>query len=160
PGIPARLEEQQDRMGLLSRLLLYLFLALGAVRMVVYFLYALLMLPIPLEAHNLESKMVLLAYRVEHGLSLYPAWWGATYVTNFFGPVAFLLVGGLGRLLDADIRGLFLIGRALSFAAALSTTLVAALWTGRRYGRGAGLVAAVLSLGAMPMFGFTVMVRP
>jgi hypothetical protein len=147
-------------MALISRLLLYSLLAIGVVRVIIYIFYASFMLPVPFEAHNLESKMVLLAYRVERGLSLYPAWWGDSYVTNFFGPVDFLAVGGIGRLLGADIRGLFLIGRTLSFATALSTTIVVAFLVGRRSGRGAGLAAAVMSLGAMPMFGFTIMVRP
>jgi hypothetical protein len=147
-------------MNLLNRLLLYLLLALGAARMLLYFGYASAMLTLPLESHNLEAKMVLLAYRAEHGLELYPAWWDYPYVANWFGPINALLVGNIGRLLHADIRGLFLIGRTVSFASSLLTTVVVALAVDRRYGRGAGLAAAVLSLGNGPMFGFTVMVRP
>jgi len=147
-------------MNLLSRLLLYLLLALGAARMVLYFVYAADMIPLQLESHNLEAKSVLLAYRAAHGLSLYPAWWDYPYVSNWFGPVNALLVGFLGRLLGGEVRGLFLIGRTVSFASGLLTTLVLAIAIGRRWGRGAGLAGGVLSLGSGPMFGFTVMVRP
>jgi hypothetical protein len=147
-------------MGLLARLLLYLLVAAGAVRLVVYLTYAAAILPTPLEAHNLEAKMVLLAWRAQHGLSLYPAWWDGPYVANFFGPVDFLVVGLLGRLSGADVPGLFLIGRAVSFVSGLLTSLVLAVSIGRRYGRGAGLAGGVISLGTGPMYGFTVMVRP
>ncbi len=147
-------------MNLLSRLLLYLLVALGVARMVLYFVYAADMLPLPLESHNLEAKMVLLAYRALRGVSLYPAWWDYPYVSNWFGPVNSLLVGLLGRLLGADVRGLFLIGRTVSFGSGLLTTLVLAVAIGRRYGHPAGLAGGVLSLGNGPMFGFTVMVRP
>ena len=50
-------------MNLLSRLLLYLLLALGVARTILYFVYAADMLPLPLESHNLEAKQVLLAFR-------------------------------------------------------------------------------------------------
>src|SRR5262249_44793413 len=81
-------------------------------------------------------------------------------VANFFGPVYFALVGLLGRAAGADISSLFTIGRAVSFVSGLLTAAVlgAVLW--RRYGRGAALVGALLSMGAAPMFGFSVMVRP
>jgi hypothetical protein len=147
-------------MRLLGRLLLYLLLAMGVARMVLYFVYAAALLPTPLEAFDLEAKMVLLAWRVQRGLSLYPAWWDYPHVSNFYGPVVFVLEGLLGRLFDADVRGLFLIGRAVSFASSLLTTLVVGVWIGRRYGRGAGLAGGVLSLGSRPMYGFTVMARP
>src|SRR3954453_19173536 len=48
-------------------------LALGAFRATCYLLYAYASLPWPLEAFDLESKMVLLAHRAEQGMSLYPA---------------------------------------------------------------------------------------
>jgi hypothetical protein len=147
-------------MNLLSRLLLYLLLVLGVARAILYCVYAADMLPLPLESHNLESKSVLLAYRAAHGLSLYPAWWDYPYVSNWFGPVNALVVGLLGRVLDGEFRGLFLVGRTVSFASSLLTTLVLAVAIGRRWGRGAGLAGGVLSLGSGPMFGFTVMVRP
>ena len=145
--------------GLFSRLVFYLLLLLGAIRMVLYFATAATILPAPQESHNLEAKMVLLAYRAQQGLRLYPAWWDYPHVANVFGPVYSVLVGWLGRLLGADIRGLFLIGRAVSFGSGLLTTVILALWTARHYGRSAGLAAGVMSLGCEPMNGFTVMVR-
>jgi hypothetical protein len=147
-------------MHLVSRLLLYLLLALGFARMVCYFVFAATMLPLPLEVHDLEAKFVLLAYRAEKGLSLYPAWWDYPYVSNWFGPVNSLVVGILGRWLGADIPGLFLIGRTVSLVSSIVTTLAVSVVVGRRYGQSAGLAAGVLSLGTVPMFAFTVMVRP
>jgi hypothetical protein len=147
-------------MRLLGRLLLYLFLALGVARMVLYFAYAAAAIPLPLEAHHLESKMVLLAWRVQQGLSLYPAWSDYPHVANFFGPVDFVAVGLLGRWFGSDMRGLFLIGRVVTFVSGLLTSLILGVWLGRRYGRGAGLAGGVLSLGSGPMFGFSVMLRP
>ncbi|MEA2632944.1 MAG: hypothetical protein QOE66_3163, partial [Chloroflexota bacterium] len=47
-------------MPLLSRLPLYVLLAFGVARAVIYLVYAVAQLPTPLEAHNLEAKMVLL----------------------------------------------------------------------------------------------------
>ncbi|HEY4561743.1 MAG TPA: hypothetical protein VIJ36_02125, partial [Thermoanaerobaculia bacterium] len=142
------------------RLLLWLFLALGALRMVLYLGYAAGTLPLPLEAFHLEAKMVLLAYRVEHRLSLYPDWWSYPHVANFFGPAYFVIVGLLGRLGHADIAGLFAIGRALSFGSTLLTTLIVALWSGRKWGRSAGVVAGVYGLGTGPMYGVSAMTRP
>jgi hypothetical protein len=144
----------------LQRLLLYLLLVLGTVRMALFFAYAAYMLPRELESHNLEAKMVLLAYRAEHSLSFYPAWRDFPYVSNWFGPVQPLLVGLAGKAGGSDIPGLFRIGRAVSFGSALLTTLLLAGAIGRACGRGAGLAVGVLSLGSGPMYGFTVMVRP
>lgn len=84
-------------MILSRRLLLILLLTLGAVRLLRYFEFASVMLAYPLESYFLEAKMVLLAYRVELGASLYPAWQDYPYVANFFGPLYFGLVGLLGR---------------------------------------------------------------
>jgi hypothetical protein len=70
------------------------------------------------------------------------------------------VVGLLGRWLGGDIPGLFLIGRAVSLGSGLLTALVLAVAINRRYRHGAGLAAGVLSLGTVPMFGFTVTVRP
>jgi hypothetical protein len=144
----------------LLRLLLYLLVAQGAFRVVLYLDYAASMLPRPTESHNLEAKFVLLAYRACRGLSLYPDWRNYPYVSNWFGPVGSLLVGLAGRAGGCDIPGLFAIGRAVSFGAALLTTLVLAGVIGRRDGAGAGLAAGLLSLGSGAMYGFTVMVRP
>lgn len=138
----------------------WLFVGVGLIRVMLYGLYALEILPIPLESHQLESKMVLLAYRAQAGLSLYPEWRDYPHVANFFAPIDFLVVGGLGRLAGSDLRGLFLIGRGVSFAAGLLETVVLGVWAGRRYGRMAGVVAALLSVGGRPMDGFSVTTRP
>ncbi len=142
------------------RLLFGSLLAVGVVRMVGYLAYAVACLPSPLEVFHLEAKMVLLASRVQAGATLYPEWRAYPHVANFFGPVYFVVVGLLGAATDADIPDLFRIGRGVTFASGLLTTLVLGLVLGGRYGRGAGVAGAVLSLGAAPMFGFSVMVRP
>jgi hypothetical protein len=142
------------------RVLLSVLLAIGTVRVLAYFLYAWAQLATPLEASHLEAKMVLLAYRVEGGERLYPPWRDYPHVANFFGPVYFVLTGLLGSVTGADIRGLFLIGRGITFVSSLLTSLALGVLISRQYGRGAGLAGAVLSLGAVPMVGFSVMVRP
>src|SRR5262249_46852005 len=65
-----------------------------------------------------------------------------------------------GRVAGASLSGLFVLGRAVTFASGLLTTLVLGWYAGRRYGKGAGAVAAVLSLGSAPMVDFGTMVRP
>ena len=135
-------------------------LVLGAVRMVCFLVYAWCFLPAEFESFNLEAKMVLLADRVRAGESLYPAWRNYPHVANFFGPIFFVLVGLLGRAFGTDFHGLFLIGRAVTFGSALATSFVLVEYLRRRYGPGAAVVGAVLSLGAAPMYGFSVMARP
>ena len=147
-------------MNLARGLLFGLLIALGLARLLAYLAYAVACLPMPLETFFLEAKMVLLAYRVVLGETLYPAWRDYPHVSNFFGPVYFGLVGLLGSAFKVDIPGLFLIGRAVSFASGLLTTLVVGIVAGRRYGRFAGAAGSVLSLGSATMIGFSVMVRP
>ena len=146
-------------MRLPGRLLLYLFLGLGTARGVLYLAYVAAILPIPVEAYHLEAKMVLLAWRAQRGISLYPEWRDYPHVANIFGPVYFLVVGLLGRRLGVDVPGLFLVGRAVTFVASLLTSLIVVVWVARRYSRGAGLAAGLLSLGSGPMYGFSIMVR-
>jgi hypothetical protein len=147
-------------MHLVRRLLLAIFLALGVIRIIGYFIYASLMLTYPLEVYYLEAKMVLLAYRVDLGLSLYPGWREYPHVANFFGPVYFVVVGLLGRWADASIPTLFWIGRLATFGSTLATSAALTWVVGRRFGVIAGIAAGVLSLGSAPTYGFTVMVRP
>jgi hypothetical protein len=135
-------------------------LVLGAARMVCFLVYAWCFLPAEFETFNLEAKMVLLADRVRAGDSLYPAWQNYPHVANFFGPNFFALVGLVGRALGTDLHGLFLIGRAVTFGSAIATSLVLTEYLRRRYGAGAAVVGGVLSLGAAPMYGFSVMARP
>ena len=147
-------------MKLLRRSLFGLLLTLGLARVLAYFAYAAACLPSPLETFHLEAKMVLLAYRAELGESLYPAWRDYPHVSNFYGPVYFALVGKLGAASGADIAGLFPIGRWVAFGSGLLTSLAVGWVAGRRYGAFAGVAGAVASLGAAPMLGFSVMVRP
>jgi hypothetical protein len=143
-----------------SRFALGLILVLGATRMVCFFVYAWCFLPAEFETFNLEAKMVLLADRVRAGELLYPAWRNYPHVANFFGPIYFVLVGLAGRAFGTDLHGLFLIGRAVTFGSAIATSLVLVEYVRRRYGTGAAVIGAVLSFGAAPMYGFSVMARP
>src|SRR5262249_32507976 len=59
-----------------------------------------------------------------------------------------------------DLRGLFLIGRTVTFIAALTTTLVLGWQIGRKFGRKAAYAGMLLGMSAAPMIGFSVMVRP
>lgn len=133
----------------------------AAVRAALYLAYAWYQARTPIEAYHLEPKMTYLAWRVREGLSLYPPWDDLpNYEANFFGPLYFLLVGHLGRFFGDDLQALQLIGRLVSIASGLLAALLVGVAAYRRYGRGAGPVAALQSLGAAPMAGFGVMVRP
>lgn len=142
------------------RWILGLLFLLALTRALSYLVCAAVFLPSPLESYHLEAKMVLLAYRAERGLSLYPDWEGYPHVTNFYGPVYFGVVGLIGRALAADIPELFRIGRWLSFGSGLLTTGFVGLITARRYGRGPGVAGATLSMATGSMLGFSVMTRP
>ena len=147
-------------MPIVRRLLLGLLIALGLARAGCYLVYAWAYLGSPLETYHLEAKMVLLADRAERGLTLYPSWWDYPHVTNFYGPLYFGLVGLIGRGFHAEIPGLFGIGRGISFAAGLATSLVVAAITARRSGWGAGVAGGLLSVSIGAMVGFSVMTRP
>lgn len=135
-------------------------IALAALRAGAFAAYAACMLPLPLEAFHLESKMVHHAWRVQQGLPLYPPWEHLPYIPNFFAPLYFLAVGGIGRAAGAGVDGLSWIGRGATFAMAAAVSLGLGIWLGRRFGRGAGWLAGLASFGALPMEGFAVMVRP
>jgi hypothetical protein len=144
-----------------ARIALFLFLAMAIARLVLFLGYAVATIPnTALQAFHLESKMVHLAWRVQAGERLYPEWRSFPHVANFFAPLYFVKVGLIGRALGSSLEGLYLTGRLISIGAALATSLLLGLDAGRRYGRGAGWVAAVTSLGVGPLFGYGVMVRP
>jgi hypothetical protein len=130
------------------------------VRAAGYLLYAYEQLPTPREVGDLESKFVHLVWRVQAGARLYPPWRNYPHVTNFFSPGYFLVVGLLGKVSGADLHGLFVIGRAVTVACALLTAIVLGFAIGRNCGLGAGIIGAVASLGAAPMIGAALMVRP
>lgn len=144
----------------LARLAWFLLLIVGAVRALCFLTYAGLVVPIWLETHVLEAKMVHLAWRVQHGVELYPSWENGPFVANFFGPIYFGLVGLLGRSLNSSLADLFFVGRAVTLVSLVLTVAIAAGIAGRRSGRAAGLLAGLLVVGAAPFYGFGVMVRP
>lgn len=130
-----------------------------AARAVAFLVYVTIQIRTPAEAFYLEAHMVHLAWRVQQGITLYPPWRDGPYVTNVFGPVYFLVVGGIGRALGVDLDHLFFVGRGVTVAAVVATTVLLGLFAGRRYGTWAGAVAALVSLGCGPLFGFGVMAR-
>ena len=97
---------------------------LAAARAAGYLVYAWEHLTTPREVRELESKLVHLAWRVQAGVCLYPAWQDYPHVTNFFSPGYFLVVGLIGRLTGAGLQELFVIGRAITVACALATAVV------------------------------------
>jgi hypothetical protein len=107
-----------------------------------------------------EAKMVHLAWRAQTGISLYPEWRDYPHVSNFFGPVYFLLVGALGRAANARLEDLFIVGRLISIASGLGTTLLVGLSARSRYGTWAGLLAAAFSLGGRAMYDASATTRP
>ncbi|MEW4568713.1 hypothetical protein AB1L88_12680 [Tautonia sp. JC769] len=113
----------------------------------------------PLDVYHLEAQMVHLAWRVQHDRVMYPDWKADPHVMNVFGPLYFLIVGGVGRVLGAGLEGLYAIGRLTSLGSALLASLIVGAASGARDGKGAGLFAGLLTLGAAPLFGFGVMVR-
>lgn len=148
-------------MRIAAKIALILFLVMALARLVLFVGYAVEIIPNTVfQAFHLESKMVHLAWRVQAGERLYPEWRTFPHVANFFAPLYFAAVGLIGRATAASLEGLYLIGRLVSIGAALATTLLIGLDAGRRYGRGAGWVAAVTSLGVGPLFGYGAMVRP
>src|SRR5208282_5023886 len=116
------------------RLVSWLLLILLAARAAAFLTYAFFRLGSPVETYHLESFMAHLAWRVEHGLSLYPDWRQGPYVANYFAPLYLSVVGLIGRGVGASLDQLFFIGRSVTFAAVLVTPLIAArtVSTGRR----------------------------
>ena len=135
-------------------------LTIGVVRAIVYLGYAMLEVPAPDQPFHLEGASVHFAWCVEHGLPLYPEGAGPSYVVNYMGPCYFWIVGAIGRLLDADISTLHVIGRTVTFLCGLGPAIVAAVYLYRRHGRMASLVGLVFGLGSGPMIGYGLMTRP
>jgi len=125
-----------------------------------YLVYVYEQLPTPREVGDLESKLVHLAWRVQAGVRIYPPWRDYPHVTNFFSPGYFLVVGLIGSITGAGLQGLFVIGRGVTVACALATAIVLGLVIRRCDGPGAGMIGAIASLGAAPMIGAALMVRP
>jgi hypothetical protein len=149
-----------QEVGPLAHLVLLALALTAGARASLFLAYALLRLDSPVDVWPLESKMVHLAWRVQAGVRFYPGWEDYPHVSNFFGPVYFGVVGLIGRWVGVSLDGLFVVGRSLTLAAGVATSLVIGHEARRRYGVVAGLVGAAASLGAAPMDGFGLMVRP
>jgi hypothetical protein len=134
--------------------------ALGAARAFEYLRYAWAQLTAPTILIFTEAHTALLAWRAQAGLRLYPDWRDYPHVVNFFGPLYFELVGLLAAAAGADLSQLFVIGRAVSILCVLLTSLLVGVYLGHRHGPWAGASGALLSLGAKPMQGCSVVVRP
>ena len=104
--------------------------------------------------------MVHLCWRVQAGQDLYPSWRHYPHVTNFFGPLYFVLVGGLGQLTDADLPQLFHLGRLASLGASLLTSLSLIIVAWRYAGVLPAITAGILCVSAGPAIRFSLMTRP
>ncbi|QDV38542.1 hypothetical protein [Tautonia plasticadhaerens] len=135
-------------------------IALAASRSAFFLANAAVLYGDPLEAFYLESKFVHLCWRAQAGEALYPDYRIEPHVANFFSPLYFLLVGGLGRLADADLDALTRIGRLGSVGPSLAAALVVGLASGRRYGRRAGVLSGLIGLSSAPLMPFGAMARP
>jgi hypothetical protein len=109
-------------------------LFIGVVRALLCLGIAAVEIPDP-DPFPLEGASVHFAWRAQHHLPLYPPQEGTSYTVNYMGPCYFWTVGYIGRLLDADIATLHLVGRAITFLCGLGPAIIAALYLHRRYGR-------------------------
>lgn len=135
-------------------------LALAAVRAVLFLATAWLDLGNPGEVLFLEAKFVHLCWRAQEGLAMYPDWREYPYVPNFFGPLYPMVVGGLGKLLSADVDRLTVVARGVTLGASVLGAVVAGASAGKRHGTVGGLVAGSLMMGALPTMRFGWMARP
>ncbi len=142
------------------RLGLGILIILAALRAVFFLLYCVDRVGFPIEVHPLESAQVHLSWRVQTGQSLYPSWESYPHISNFFAPIYYWWTGGLGRLIDADLEGLFFLGRVTTVSVNFLTLLTIGVFLRRRYCTSAAVLGIVMGLGTSPLYGFAVMVRP
>ena len=142
------------------RACLFAVAVLVMIRGIAYLIYVDEQINVPTEVCDLESKFVHLAWRVQAGVRLYPPWQDYPHVTNFFSPLYFVLVGLIGALTNASLQQLFVIGRTVTVACALATTAIVGWMLRRGDARWAVLFGGAATLGAAPMFGAALMVRP
>ena len=135
-------------------------LAVAVLRAAASLAHAALEIPAPDQPFTLEGASVHFAWCVRHGLPLYPEGHGPCYAVNYMGPCYFWIVGALGRLFDADIPALYVIGRMVTFACGLGPAAIAALYLRRRYGRWAALAVFIFGLGSAPMVWYGARTRP
>ena len=145
-----------DRVPLLSVRVI----AASCIKAAAYLCYVAWHFRFPFETHWLEATMVHHAWRVMNGSAWYPAWTSYPHVTNFFTPLYFWIVGSVGRAAGASIPDLFVIGRSVTFLSTLCGTACLAWYLWKRHGQSAALVGTLLSLGAAPLYGFSIMTRP
>jgi hypothetical protein len=132
----------------------------GVVRSLGFLTYVGYTIGSPVQVLILEGSNVHFAWRAQQGLCVFPDADHYPYAVNLTGPVYFWVVGGLGRLLRADIAGLYTIGRSVSFACILLSAALLTVFLGCRYGRWAAVAGAAFACGAAPMVSFGIMVRP
>jgi Predicted membrane protein (DUF2142) len=147
-------------MRMAAKFLLVSLFLIGLVRATRYGIYVYFRVQCAFDAHYLESAMVHFAWRVQHGVRLYPDWEHYPHVANFYAPLSFLVGGLIGRVLGTDIHGLYVIGRSVSVLSVLVTTLVIGFALKRRYGALPALFGILLTLGVCPLFTAGVMTRP
>jgi hypothetical protein len=147
-------------MRIVGLVCLFALVFVGLLRCAIFVGYATTWSAYPHETHPTEAKVVHLAWRVQFGVTLYPEWREYPHVANFFSPVYFWLVGGIGRSLGSSLEQLFFAGRVVTVV----STLLASFAVFRHLScvdqPRVALVGAVFSVGAAPMYGFAVMARP
>jgi hypothetical protein len=144
----------------LTRLLLAVALIAAAGRAACYAAYVWWGIRSPMEAYHLESKMVHLAWRVQHGVRSYPEWEAYPHMVNVFGPLYFTLVGLIGSALGSTLDELFVVGRLVTVAAVVAAAGLTFAALRSRYGGPAALLGTLLGASAGPLYGFGLMVRP
>lgn len=159
-GAPTANVQGANPSGRLVRLLVGALLAVGALRAVLFVVYAALAVGSPDPFYYLEGANVHFAWRVEQGLTLYPEEGVYPYTLNYMGPAYYAAVGHIGRWLDADIPRLYFIGRLLTTGSGLALAVLVYLYLARRLCPIAAAIGGLLALGSGPMVAFGVMVRP
>jgi hypothetical protein len=157
---PGRQHDLDHFFRILARIGVAAMLAMGIVRAGIFLAYGLLEMPAADQPYQLEGACVYFARCVEQGLPLYPEGTGPSYTVNYMGPCYFALVGLIGRLFDADIPTLYVIGRVVTFLCGIGPAVIAAVYLRRRCGRLPALVGLAFGIGSAPMIGFGVMTRP
>ncbi len=88
---------------------------------------------------------VYVARRVQQGGAIYDDWRQRPHVPAWYGPALYLPVAIIGRCIDADEQGLFVIGRSVSLLSVLGTTALI-VWLLRRQWKVDLAVAAMMGL--------------
>jgi hypothetical protein len=132
----------------------------AALRAALFLAYAMLEIPSSDQPFHLEGNNVHFAWCVQHGLPLYPSGQGLPYTVNYMGPCYYWIVGGIGRMLGADIPDLYVMGQITSFLCALAPAVIAGWYLYRRYGGWPCLAGVLFGLGSVVKTPWGVMARP